>query len=86
LGKLLDEVHENRVSGSFRYRELLQESKGFVPQNFGSSACSAGFAIIPNESLKIGPGISATDDIEGFVLAEMSCSRVIMTVSGDPKA
>jgi len=86
LGKLLDEVHGNRIPGSFRYRELLQESKAFIPQNFGSSTCGAGFTATLNESLKIGPGISVTDEVEGLVLAEVSCSRVIMKIVGDLEA
>ena len=57
-----------------------------MPQNFGLYADDAGFAVIPNEGSKIGPGISVSDGVEGFVLAEMSCSRVIMIVAGDPKA
>ena len=83
---MLDKVCENRDPGPFGCRELLQESKGFVPQNFGSSACGAGFVIILNKSSKIGPGVSVMDEVEGFVLAKMSCSRVIMTVVGDPEA
>ena len=57
-----------------------------MPWNFRSFASGAGFVVIPNEGLRIWPGISASDGVKSFVLAEMSCGRVIITVAGDPKA
>ena len=60
--------------------ELLQQAVGLVPLGFGPHTSCARFTILLDEFVESGPGIVATDEINGFILTGVSGKYVIMFV------
>ena len=61
VGKVFDEVDGNGIPGSFRDRELLQKSVGFMTRGFGPFASGTRTTKMLDEGLEVGPNIVLAD-------------------------
>ena len=78
--RVFNEVDGNGIPGSFRDRELLQKSIGFMMRGFGPFASGTRTSKVLDEGSEIGPNIVSADGFQGLVLSEVSCENVIMCV------
>ena len=57
-----------------------------MPLWLGTHTCSAGLAIFLDEFTESGPGVVATDEVDGFVLTGVSGEDMIVLVTEDTES
>lgn len=76
--KLFDEVHGDGVPWLLRNRKLLQETIRTMTRSLRTSTGCTGANVVFYESPDLWPCIFATNELQGTILSEMSCSRMVM--------
>ena len=76
-----NEVHRDRVPGSFRNRELFQQAIRLVSLGFGSHTSSTRLAIFLDKFMESRPSVFLSDEFNCLILARMTSKYVIMFVA-----
>ena len=85
LRQVFDEVHGNRMPGTFWNWELFKESVWFMPLRLGMETGSARLTVVLNEITDSGPGIGTTNNFKGFVDTEMAGNWMVMSILENTK-
>ena len=76
-----NEVHRDRVPGSFRNRELFQQAIRLMSLGFGSHTSSTRLAIFLYKFAESRPSVFSLDEFDCLILARMTSKYVIMFVA-----
>jgi hypothetical protein len=76
--KLFDEVEGDRMPRSGWYRKLLNKTERFVSWVLVPFAGDTAVNKVLNISTYVRPGVLSAEQVEGSVLARVSCGQVIV--------
>ncbi len=79
--KLFNEIHRNGFPWAWGDWQLFEEAIQFVSVCLGVCTYCAGSDVLFDHLSKSGPMIQVADQVNGFVMAKVSCHWVVMVIA-----